>query len=376
MKVLHVFRTAQGGIKRHLQIIGLNLQDYGITPLFCGPANTLDKTGVQLDYDLPINDNLNTSGVLSNINKVRDIIAMEKPDVIHSHGYKASLIAYGAAKFFSIPWICTIHNFDKSHHKRQVANYLTNSITKAMFNEASLIICVSNSLSKEIAAQGIDETKIRVIYNGIPIWHHHYITSSSLSRWSSKRVIACIGRLIPDKGIDNFIKAVKYLIDKAEVYVNFMDLHFVVVGDGPWKQYYQRLAWDLKIAPYISFTGNRDDIADILKHISLLCIPSRYEGQSITAVEAMASFCPVIASKTGGLEELISHGNTGLLVSKEDHVDLARKIIFLVKNRKLSRRLAFKAYQHVIANFSDINMMDQIAQLYHEVSYDKKQLSK
>ncbi|WVU11366.1 glycosyltransferase family 4 protein [Natranaerobius thermophilus JW/NM-WN-LF] len=371
MKVLQVYRPVEGGIKRHLEILDQNLPNHNIIPVFCGPQDDMNSLNISDNYQLEITDGLNIQVLANNVYRLRNIVSKVKPDIIHSHGYKASAVVYGLSPFLRIPWISTLHGYKTWGRNITTKRTVFDLMSKQVLQRPQKVLCVSKALQKELHSIGMEEDKCKVVYNGIPISQYHQnvddIFGGNYHRPNSK-LITYIGRMMPDKGLDTFLTAIKILVDKYKSYIDSMNLQFVIAGDGPWRNYYEQMSWEWKIAPYITFLGYRKDISNILKQSYALCIPSRYEGQSITAVEAMASFCPVIASRTGGLQEILSHGETGLLIRRNDPLELAQKIILILKNKHLRRQLIFKAYYKALKNFSDKKMTSEIVETYNEVA--------
>ncbi|UMZ74847.1 glycosyltransferase family 4 protein [Natranaerofaba carboxydovora] len=362
VKCMFVTRKARGGIRTHLKTLANKLPKYNISPVICAPKEDFEHTisGGEF-YHLPLEDGFKIKDY-KNVFKLKELIKKTKPDIVHSHGYKASLIVAMAKSMVNFSWITTIHNFQTSSIRRKTFKFFVKNI----LNRADKIQLVSNSLKRELISVGIDEEKCTVLYNGISLPSFHRPIDNRLSLPKGK-LIGCIGRLNHDKGIDNFIYSVKYLYERYNNYFNSRRYYFLIIGDGPEKEKLQKLTWNLGLASKIMFLGHREDVTDILKSLEVLCIPSRHEGLSITALEAMASFCPVIAAKKGGLVELINHFETGLLCPSDDPIKMGEAIMTLVKNQKIRRRIALQAYINVISNFNDEIMIKNVIDQYNGV---------
>lgn len=131
-------------------------------------------------------------------------------------------------------------------------------------------------------------------------------TSESHGNVSKQRVkmqVYCVSRLSPEKGIDILLEAARKL----------PEIDFLIAGDGP-----EREILENSSSPNVTFLGFVKDIPDLLSQADVLCVPSRSEGLGLAALEAMAAGVPVVASRVGGLPEVILDGETGLLFTSED----------------------------------------------------------
>ncbi|OWZ84795.1 glycosyltransferase family 4 protein [Natranaerobius trueperi] len=368
MKILHVVRPVSGGIKRHVKTLTNTLPEYEIKPIICGPYKFFKKEDFSCHYNLSINDGLSFGTDLKNIFDLRKIITKTQPDLIHAHGYKATLLTDSAVRFRKIPWVSTLHNFQTWGRNAKITQVGFNYLTRNVLNRARKIFCVSDALKHELINCGLNESKAKVLYNGIEFNNYHYpLHKSQTIIENDKNYVACVARLAPDKGVKNFLMTVKYLLNNYQSFVDWNNLHFIIVGDGPDRKKYEQFAWDIKISPYVTFLGYRNDVPEILKSSKALCIPSKYEGLSITAIESMASLCPVIATNAGGLKEVVLDGSTGLIASTDDPKDMGNKLVLLLKSKKLRRKLIFKAYKRALDKFSDKKMVRETVNFYKEV---------
>lgn len=140
-------------------------------------------------------------------------------------------------------------------------------------------------------------------------------------------ILAC-GRFVPIKGFDVLLEAFARIPDKPRL---------VIVGDGPERNRLIRLATDLAISDLVDFRGicPPEEIASLMRHSALFVLPSRHEGLSIAALEAMASGRPVVATRVGGMPQIVHSGYNGLLVEPEDPVGLATAITQMLSASEL-----------------------------------------
>ncbi|OLT11932.1 hypothetical protein BJF79_23215 [Actinomadura sp. CNU-125] len=154
--------------------------------------------------------------------------------------------------------------------------------------------------------------------------------------------IGYVGRLAERKGVDVLLRAFATLQDST-------DAHLVVVGDGPERAKLQRLAARLGIGERTHFLGfvPHDYVPRVLRELNVLALPSRHEEVGSVLLEAMHSRVPIVASRTGGVPELVEHRRSGLLVSPENPRELAAALRELLESRALARAVTVAARRRV-----------------------------
>jgi glycosyltransferase involved in cell wall biosynthesis len=178
-------------------------------------------------------------------------------------------------------------------------------------------------------------------------------------------IIGAVGRLVPIKGHTWLLRAV------PRVLAEFPQACVVLIGDGPLLGELKELAAELGISPHVVFLGTRHDMPGCLAALDLFVLPSLNEGMGRALVEAMAVGCPVVATRVGGIPDVVTDGMTGLLVPPRDDRALAEAILTLLRNR--SRRAAYgaAARRHVDGRFDVETMVHNIERLYDEVWQEK-----
>ncbi|MEM2788654.1 MAG: glycosyltransferase [Candidatus Bathyarchaeia archaeon] len=154
-----------------------------------------------------------------------------------------------------------------------------------------------------------------------------------------KPIILHHGRLVQKRGIKTLIEAMPKIIEEAP------KAKLIIAGEGPEKQRLKRLAEALGVASHVAFLGlvPYEQIPSLIKSSTVVVIPSLIEGHSTSIIEAMASAKPVIATRVGGITEIIKDGETGILVDPENPNQIANAVIKVLKNRNLAKTIAEKA---------------------------------
>jgi glycosyltransferase involved in cell wall biosynthesis len=281
--------------------------------------------------------------------------------LIHSHLLGSNVYCSLAGKICGIPVISTFHGFvDLPEASRFLRTKL-----RIINNGSYRIIFVSNHL-KDYARLlfRFDQQKLQTIYNGIEV-----NCQSASSRGQSLRnslgfstkdtVIGSIGNVRPAKGYE-------YLIEAAALVVrNHPECKFVIVGDTSGDMYNSilNLRTKLGLETTVFFCGYRNNISKILKEMDIFVLSSISEGFSISTIEAMAAGVPIIATRSGGVQEIITDGADGLLVEVKEPKELAEAIHELLNNRDKASRLAREA-QKTVNRFSIETMVNNYDALY------------
>ena len=172
--------------------------------------------------------------------------------------------------------------------------------------------------------------------------------------------VAFVGRLVPWKGIDVFIRAVNAVMQKNK------KGYFVVIGGGPLLSFYT----SLHVSKGIHFLGAYppNQMSQILDSIDILVVPSYLENVPTIILEAMAKGIPVIASDVGGIPEVVIHGKTGYLVAPGDFKSCAMWISYLLENQHEAKRLG-KNGRMLVETYHDIRKIGEMAlNLYKRIS--------
>lgn len=141
--------------------------------------------------------------------------------------------------------------------------------------------------------------------------------------------------------------------------------HFLIIGDGPQKQFLENLSRQLKLENQVHFLGFQRQLGDILAAVDINCLSSYplQETLSVAAIEAMSAGVPIVCTDVGFMKEIVIPGETGFLVPVDDPAALAEKLILLLQNPGLKKRMGGKAHQMVRKNLSVDQMIRAFEQL-------------
>ncbi|MFO0917554.1 MAG: glycosyltransferase family 4 protein, partial [Planctomycetaceae bacterium] len=174
-------------------------------------------------------------------------------------------------------------------------------------------------------------------------------------------VVGTAGPLEAVKGFPYFLGAA------AHVLATGRDVEFLIAGAGPEERNLRRLAQELGVTDHITFVPNLTDFDEALEATDIFCLPSLQQGLGTIMLEAMALGRPVIATRVGGVFQVIQDGKTGLLVPPTDSRQLADRILQLLDHPEEARRLGQSARAEVAGQFHVERMIEQTVKIYREV---------
>lgn len=285
-------------------------------------------------------------------------------DLIHTHSFFNSFSGRLAGRLIRVPVVTTVHCQPGAAKRtgliKRVLWFSREKIERAMARYTSSFIAVSEAVAEGLVRQGVSRQKIVVIPNGIDALEVR--KSAAMERdqrpqGQGRLRIGTVARLDPAKGIEILIEAAGILRDR--------DLSFeaVVVGDGPERQPIEELVRRLGLEQQIVFHGYLDNPFAVLATFDIYVVSSHEEGFGFTVLEAMALGRPVIATRVGGLVDLIEDGETGLLVPPGEPQALADAIEVLADDPDLRKRFADEAGK-VLERFSVETMCARTIDVY------------
>ena len=287
--------------------------------------------------------------------------------LVHFHDAHSAAVGSVAASLAKVPFRIITRRVDFPLKK----NYF--SRRKYMKN-VDAIIAISEGVKKVLVEGGVDPENVEVISSGIDFSSFEEDSSALTSKDYLHRefsfavddyLVGIVAHLADHKGHQYLIQATKILKQQAP------KIKTIIVGEGPLSMELDRQAKELDVEDIIFFLGFRKDIPKILSSLDLFVLSSHLEGMGSSILDAMASRLPVVATKVGGIPEVVIHGETGLLVPPRNPSALARAILMLYSNKTLASRLGQKGYELVHRKFSAEAMADKVVRLYEKVGLRK-----
>lgn len=284
-------------------------------------------------------------------------IETDKPLIVTLHGTSADEAKEVFRDLLDMPRL-SIWNFRPYfiHALALPSTYLPSLLLRQTIKRATKIIAVSEFVGRQARAiLHVAPERIVVVYNGAEI---------ALPRVSDRRkgkaIILYVGYIGVRKGLPYLISAL------PSVFRQNRDVNAVIVGDGSLRALCQSIARRLKISHRLSFTGNvtEEEKKNWYQKADLCVLPSTYDPSPIVAFEALAAGKPLVASKVGGLPEIVRDGENGLLVPPRDPSEIARAVDLILSDRKLAAKMARNALRTIEKDYSWENIARKTMNVY------------
>ncbi len=294
--------------------------------------------------------------------KLVNVVKYEGLDLLHVHyaiphasaAYMAKQIL--ASQGIRIPFITTLHGTDitlvgKDKSFEPVINFA--------INNSDAVTAVSESLKNDTYKFFNVDREIQVIPNFICLKNYSGAASQDLrERYApnGEYIISHISNFRKVKRIPDIVKAFKKITEKK-------DAILILVGDGPERNNVQQLCRDLGVCSKIHFLGSIKYPQDVLRTSDVFMLPSETESFGLAALEAMASSVPVVASKAGGIPEVVEHGKSGLLHEVGDIDEMATHVLTVLDNQEEFRANALEKAK----GFSISQILPKYLELYNSL---------
>jgi len=231
------------------------------------------------------------------------------------------------------------------------------------------VIAISKPVEKHLSEDfGVPKNKIHLIVNGIDLGRF-VMTNDKLRREARQNMaindgplIGIIARLSDVKGIDILIKAMPEILKKMPA------ANLMIAGQGPEEALLRKITKDLSLTQNVRFRSAIDQTQALLPAFDVFAMPSLMEGLGLSVMEAQACGIPVVASRIGGLVDLIEDGRSGYLVPVNDPAALAGRILELLGNPSQSKRLAHEARLNIEKHFTSEKMTNATLKVYEQYS--------
>jgi glycosyltransferase involved in cell wall biosynthesis len=302
-------------------------------------------------------------------------IARDRPQVVHTHAAKAGTLGRVAA------WLApgrrqrvVVHTF----HGHSLTGYFTSrrarlfrAVERFLARRADRLIAVSSEVRDELIAMGIAPAdRFEVIPLGFDLGRFDLPENARLSARARIRadlslsesnvVVTLIGRLVPIKRIDRFLRMAAELRELEGV-------EFLVVGDGELRDELKSSAEALVLGDQLHWLGFRRDIPEILAASDVVVLTSDNEGTPVSLIEAQAAGVPVVATNVGGVSSAVLDGETGRVVSATDEAALASAVRGILETPDRGGGMGASGRRHALRSFTLDRLVNDIDALYRDL---------
>ncbi len=365
-----VVPPAEGGLAQHVIALlrGLASEGYQVA-VCCEPEGPVAEAAEALDFPLhPVR--LAAEGpsrTLVSVVQVARAVGSLHAQIVHTHSFRAGLVGAllmpGAA---GAKLVATIHNFPPAPPEGKAkARRRDRWAVRTLLRRADRIITVSEALRSDLAALlPRAAEKMLTIPNGVDTARDPVDQAAARRRLGlnvSAPLVGMVARLAPEKGITHFLRCCRIVSQQRP------DARFLLAGEGPLREQVEADRRGLGLENRVHLFGKEEDMRDVFAALDVLVVASTMEGSSIAAMEAMCQQKPVVATGVGGVPEVVSDGETGVLVEPENPEALARGVLGLLQDTELRAHMGAQGRRRVKELFDMQTMVARVKEVYADV---------
>lgn len=326
-------------------------------------AAEIRRLGVPVDF-IPLRHLRDVAGLPRLVRYLRQ----QQADLLHTQLEFADTMGSIAAKIRGVPAVATLHTLHNP--PKGTRSYWRDRLKWwSLRHCCDRVIAVSEGARQHYIRLGrLTPEKVTTLYNGIDL---SCFTPQGQAERAAKRQdfeIPADAPLIITVAVLRSLKGIQYLIEAMPAILQTVPTaRYLVVGSGPHEAELKRLAQTYGVAERVIFSGARQDIPDLLAMSDLFVLPTLTEALPTVLAEAMAARKPIVASKVGGVPEMIEHGANGFLIPPADPARLAEACIQLLQNPSQAQAMADTGWQIVQRRFNIQQQAHVLGHLYQEL---------
>ena len=380
IKVLRVIaRLNVGGPALHVAYLSAGLADRGYdTTLVAGTVGSgeasmafvAEKRGVRIVTLNDLHREIAPLGDLRTILRLARLIRTERPTILHTHTAKAGAVGRIAALLAgdARPPVI-VHTF----HGHVLRGYFNPALTagfrlleRMLARVATALVAVSPEVRDDLVALGVaPASKFAVVRLGIEL--DERVDYAEEERKATRRllgippdafVVGWIGRMTAVKRTEDIARTLQALVERG------VDGYLCLVGDGPDRTRLERRMHELGVAKRCLFVGYQENVARFYDAMDVLLLTSVNEGTPVSVIEALAAGRPVVATRVGGVSDVVRDGVDGFLAEVADVESLAARLAELAGDPELRARMGSAGRAHVIERYAVARLVDDVDRLY------------
>jgi glycosyltransferase involved in cell wall biosynthesis len=347
--------SAISGAERHVHALSTMLKDRGHSVhAVTTPGGWLPRT--LTEFDVPTNTMvMKGAGWWRTIGFLIKHIRANKVDALHTHLTRAAYIGHMVGLMTRVPVITSVH----------IAN--NDNIYRKLARGQNRLVAVSDFVRGMLHGRGVPDRYIDTVFNGTDLldiaYSDPWITRQEIGLAREMKVVGMIGRVCREKGHLEMIKAM------TTFGVTHPSAHLLFVGriEAEFEIEMRQLLRNTGLENRVTTIGERNDIPALIDCMTMTAMPSYMETFGVAAVEAMARGKAVVATRVGGLPEVVQHRHTGLLVDLEPE-DISDAVSYLLSNDDIREEMGVRARQVVEEKFTLYEMVSRFETVYRKAS--------
>lgn len=357
MKIIYgITKSNFGGAQRYVFELAKNARKNGedVAVLCGGNGPLIEKLKIENIRVISLPNLGRDVSLLNDLKSFLFIIQTlrkEKPDIFHTNSSKMGLMGNLAGRIAGVKKIIfTGHGWAFNENRNWLSKIIIRDLVWYTVLLSHKTICVSEQTKKNISWEPLIKNKLAVIYNGIENFELAPRTDSFFT-------VGTIAELHRIKGLDILLHGWKEFIQGKQA-------KLVIIGEGEERKKLENLVSDLKIADSVVLRGLIDNARTLLGTFDIFILPSRSEAMPYALLEAGFTGLPVIATRVGGIPEIIENEKSGLLINKENPEQITEALNKLFNDKNLRETLGTNLKQTISTKFSISKMLASTYALY------------
>lgn len=366
-KILLVITKANwGGAQRYVFDLATSLskEQFAVSVAFGQPGRLADKlqsAGIPTHHILSLQRDVSVGADLHSFFELYALFKKERPHVVHLNSSKAGGVGALAARLAGIPNIVfTSHGLAWDEDRNTISKLFIYVASRLTFLLCHHVITISRDNYERVRAISICKSKIKLVHNGIgPLeFLPKQEARAQLGAPQEGLVIGAVGELTWNKGYHHLLRAAKELKHRGKHF------NLVIVGEGEERGFLETLIKEEDLAGEVRLVGFVADAYRTLKAFDIFVLPSLKEGLPYVLLEAGAAQLPVVATRVGGIPDLVEHRVSGLLCAAKNHTELADRLAELIDDTTLRQKVALGLHERTTKEFSIATMVQQTGAVY------------
>lgn len=386
IRVLRVIaRLNVGGPSLHVSYLTDGLVSRGYTTTLAAGAISAgeasmafvaQRRGIEVEWIPELQREVSPFRDAGVVRRLAQLIRRERPHVLHTHTAKAGAAGRLAARLVGDARppvvVHTFHGHMLLGEFDPLREGVYRRIERALARDTDALVAVSPEVRDELVEIGVaPASRFAVVRLGIELGERMAGAErggelrAALGIPPDRFTVGWVARMSPVKQADDVLRTIRLLHERG------IDAALVMVGDGPERTRLEALARDLRIDAATRFVGFQDDVGPWFHAFDTLLLPSRSEGTPVSAIETLAAGRPVVATRVGGVADVVREGVDGYLVGFGDVHAAADRLAQLAADPELRRRLGAAGRERVLHRYRVPRLVEDIDRLYRSLLADK-----
>ncbi|WP_235714598.1 glycosyltransferase family 4 protein [Neobacillus dielmonensis] len=371
-----------GGLSRHVYSLSVHLAKAGHEVHVVTAGNEGLPTfevinGVHVHRVIPVNEQDESflawiAGLnLAMAFEGEQLAKMVEFDLIHAHDWLVGASALLLKELLSIPLLSTIHATEHGRNNgihTEIQRFIHERERQLILESDHVIVCSDYMRESLSSIFFVEQNKISVLPNGIDSASVQVKVGEIFPKLKQRKYIFSIGRMVREKGFDTIIEAASIAKQRN------LNYYFIVAGKGPMLANYQKQIEKMGLTEYVNFIGfvTDEQRSVLISGCEMAVFPSLYEPFGIVALETMVFGKPTIVSNTGGLQGIVQHLQTGLLMNLGSAQSLLDQVTYLKENPKKSKEIGTKGKNIALSLYGWKRIASESANLMMDLVLDRQ----